>query len=91
MNYEYLKSKLEKFFQDTPTEYLVERLEQFGYVFIEKKYNPTKIKTEQVIKLINNKELAVPKNSWFARLFNKEYINLDEIGVIFCDFNKLKY
>lgn len=85
MNHELLKQKMDKFFSETSSEYLVSRFEKLGYSFIEINYHYDVADTNEDIEIINAH--CEEKSSWLSNLFrpnkNKKQ-NLDKFEVFLC-------
>lgn len=85
MNHELLKQKMDKFFSETSSEYLVSRFEKLGYSFIDINYHYDVANNNKEIEIINVR--YEEKSSWLSNLFrinkNKNK-NLDKFEVFLC-------
>lgn len=84
MNHELLKQKMDKFFSETSSDYLVSRFEQLGYSFININYQYAIANIED-IEIVNPQ--CEDKPSWLSNLFrpNKNINqNLDKFEVFLC-------
>jgi hypothetical protein len=84
MNYDFLKQKMDRYFNETSPEVLVENLEKRGYIFIDAKckYEPIVTYNTQLKKSLEEKQ----NRSWFSKLFKSQNNNdnLDNIEVFLC-------
>lgn len=84
MNHALLKQKMDKFFRETTSGYLVSRFEKLGYSFIDINYQFTTLNTEKIEIVNKNYE---DKSSWLSNLFKQNKNNnqnLDKFEVFYC-------
>jgi hypothetical protein len=85
MNHELLKQKMDKFFSETSSEYLISRFEKLGYSFIDINYHYDVVDANEDIEIINVN--CEEKPSWLSNLFRlnkKKKQNLDKFEVFLC-------
>lgn len=84
MNYELLKQRMDKFFEETTPANLISKFEKLGYSFIDEKLKYSQTQQFEKVEVLDTKDL---KYNWFESLFkhnkNKKQ-NLDKIEVFLC-------